>query len=532
MRLFGTGRTNGDVRGRQRDVKARLAESEVTHSDLARGTGSAFLARGGAVLGVVAQPAYVWMFGLATYGLYTALWSLINLLENIFDVGMTSALQRVVPQSKCEEEAAASLRAALLVGVLPCLALAIVASVGAEWVAAMFNASPADRPQLATAVAVFAWALPLWAFVEICTSAVRARRGFGPEIRVRLMWQEVVRVGLAFPLWLAGVDTLGLIIAHLASLAVTCVLAVRLLSRYYDLSLLVRLPNDGHANRETLLAGLSVLPSNIVGRIFGDAPPLILNLWFPGAAGASAAGLYAIARKLSGLVRTIGVALSYVVGPLASSVRARDIAAVEPLYAFATRLATVWALPIAAVLIAAGRDVLSLVGPGAGAAWPLFVPLVLARTLDAVTGPGSAILQVASARSHPMVGSLLGLSVAALLVLLLIGPLGVGGLAIAVAAGLSTASLVTALQLRIHAKLSPFRRPYGRVLLTTGAVSLAAALILEAASPALADWAKAALYVTVLGAAIWLSLRFALPTEDRLALGRFAIVLRLLRQGC
>jgi O-antigen/teichoic acid export membrane protein len=45
----------------------------------------------------VAQPIYTWLFGLATYGLYFALWGAVNLLSNIVDLSMTSALQRIVP---------------------------------------------------------------------------------------------------------------------------------------------------------------------------------------------------------------------------------------------------------------------------------------------------------------------------------------------------------------------------------------------------------------------------------------------------
>ena len=60
--------------------------------DVARGAGAALLGRMGAVFEIVAQPAYVWMIGLASYGLYTILWAAVNLVENVADLGMTSAL--------------------------------------------------------------------------------------------------------------------------------------------------------------------------------------------------------------------------------------------------------------------------------------------------------------------------------------------------------------------------------------------------------------------------------------------------------
>ena len=100
----------------------------VTSRSVARGLGTTVLARLGAVVEIVAQPLYVLMFGLAGYGLYAVLWAAINLLENIFDLGMTSAMQRTVPQSASDADAAAALRTAMLFGVGPCLVVAALTS--------------------------------------------------------------------------------------------------------------------------------------------------------------------------------------------------------------------------------------------------------------------------------------------------------------------------------------------------------------------------------------------------------------------
>ena len=93
-----------------------VAQPAVTSRSVARGLGTTVLARLGAVVEIVAQPLYVLMFGLAGYGLYAVLWAAVNLLENIFDLGMTSAMQRTVPQSASNAEAAAALRTAIVLG--------------------------------------------------------------------------------------------------------------------------------------------------------------------------------------------------------------------------------------------------------------------------------------------------------------------------------------------------------------------------------------------------------------------------------
>ena len=69
----------------------------VSKEDLAKGAGLAAVARLGALIEVVSQPAYTWMFGLAGYGVYVVLWAAINILANVLDLAFGQALQRIVP---------------------------------------------------------------------------------------------------------------------------------------------------------------------------------------------------------------------------------------------------------------------------------------------------------------------------------------------------------------------------------------------------------------------------------------------------
>ncbi|MGQ3140074.1 MAG: lipopolysaccharide biosynthesis protein, partial [Sphingopyxis solisilvae] len=279
-----------------------VAKPAVTSRSVARGLGTTVLARLGAVVEIVAQPLYVLMFGLAGYGLYAVLWAAVNLLENIFDLGMTSAMQRTVPQSAGNAEAAAALRTAMIFGVGPCIIVAALVALFAADLGSLLNVAAKDRELVTPAIRIFVWALPLWAFVEIATSALRARMVFGAEIRLRIVWEQMLRLVFAALFFAGGFGLKGLFIAHLCSLAITAALSVRLLARHYSFADLWRGPWASETARNTFWAGLSILPSNIIARLFGDAPALILNMLLPGAAGAAAAGLFTIARKLSSVV--------------------------------------------------------------------------------------------------------------------------------------------------------------------------------------------------------------------------------------
>ena len=509
-------------------MTADPAQPAVTSRHVAKGLGTTVLARLGAVVEIVAQPLYVLMFGLAGYGLYAVLWATINLIENIFDLGMTSAMQRTVPQSASDAEAAGALRTAMLFGVGPCLVVAALIAWFAADLAPLLNVAERDRPLVVPAIQLFVWALPLWAFVEIATSAMRARMVFGAEIRLRIVWEQIMRLVFAGVFFAGGLGLKGLFVAHLCSLAITALLCVRLLRRHYDFALLWRGGRGSDIERNTFWAGLSILPSNVIARLFGDAPALILNLMLPGAAGAAAAGLFTIARKLSSVVQLVRVAFVYVIAPLAASAERADRAQVAEIYAYATRLIAAIALPLAAVLAAGSASLLSLFGDQAQVARGAVVILFFARALEAVLGISLPVLQVVAAFRHQLAASLFGVAVAVGAGWLIVGQVdALTGVTLAMAIGLVVMAGVPMIQLAVGERLHPFDGQFPLVALRGLAITLAAGALALFVS-ALPDPVALPLIVAIAVMAIWLSLRFALPEADRASLGKTGRKLRLI----
>lgn len=506
--------------------QTEIQAEAITSRDVAKGAGTTLLARLGGVIEVVAQPLYVWLFGLAGYGLYSALWAAVNLIENVADLGMTSALQRTVPQAKSERDAVASLRAAMILGVGPCLLIAAIVTFIAPSLTHVFNAAEADEARLSFLIAMFVWALPLWAFVEVATSALRARRVFGAEIRLRLFWEQVVRLAMAVALWLAGFGTTAIFLAHIASLLIISGLCVRLLARHYDLKLLVSGPLVDHMWHDTLKTGLAILPANIVARFFSDAPTLGLNTLLPGAQGAVAGGLFAIARKISSIVQLVRIAFAYVLSPLASAASNQGMAGVNEIYGFATRVSIAVALPMGVVLAACGPALLAMFGKHASIALPAVVLMVVARIVEAVTGAAMPIQQVISGYKRQLVGSLTGIGVSALTVWAVMPEAGLTGMTAAVALGVSAAAAVPMWQLKRYDDLHPFAAPFGRVLAKSvmmAAIGLGGALAINL----LPRFLQIPLLLPVLFATLWTSARYALSLEDRQALGKTGRALRL-----
>ena len=490
-------------------------EPAVSRRDVARGAGLAGLSRAGALIEALAQPLYTWLFGIATYGIYVVLWGAVNLLTVIVELSMTSALQRVVPTEDREEAAHGAVKLALLVSVLPAALIALAISLNAGAVAGLFSVAPADAASLPTAIALFAWTLPLWTFVEVSTSAARARRAFGPEIRIRVFWEQLARIAFAIGFFLLDVHSLGLMLAHLCSLALVACLCLHLLGRYYDLRLLLSAPIPRRLARTLLGSGAALLPSNISRRLLVDAPTVALNLMLPGAQGAAAAGLFEIARKLSTVPHIVRQSFQYVLGPLTSAQAHADRAQMAPLYRFASRVSTALVVPLAGLLVFAGADILSVYREEARAALPLLYVLVAGRAVEAIVGPASTIVEMMGHRALPLLNS-------AIAILLWIGlavwltPIHGGmGMAIAIALATIASAAAATVELRISDRLSPFDRK----LFLGLALALAGVALMG-----MAEWAadgpmRFTAVFLIWAATSWLTLRHGLTRDDRLALG-------------
>ena len=498
------------------------APPAVTRDEVARGAFLAGLSRAGAVIEALAQPLYIWLFGLAGYGVYVILWGAISLATNLIDLSLTAALQRVVP-TRDEEGAHGAVKFALLITLVPAILIAALVSLNAASLAHLVAAPPELANRLPGAIALFVWALPLWTFIEIATSAARARRAFGPEIRIRILWEQLARIVFALGFFLLGFASTGLMAAHLASLGLTALLCLPLLSRYYDLGRLLRAPMPWPIVRGVLGSGLALLPSNVSRRMLIDAPPLLINFMIPGARGAEAAALFEIARKLSTVPYIVRQSFQYVLGPLASAQAHADRGQIGPLYRFATRVSTALVVPLAGLLVFTGPDILSVYRREAMAALPLLAILSAARAGEAIVGPAQTIVEMIGHRALPSLNSLIAVALWLALALWLVPSHGAWGMALAVSIAILASTYAAAIELRISDGLTPFDYKLAQGF----AVVIGGVLLMWAWSSAFGGPLRFAGNMTIWAAASWLALRYGLNRSDRESLGGLARRLRL-----
>jgi O-antigen/teichoic acid export membrane protein len=501
-------------------------QPQISKSDVAKGAGLAAVARLGALIEVISQPAYTWMFGLAGYGVYVVLWAAVNILANVLDLAMGQALQRIVPATANESEKHGAVRFALLLGTGLGVIVALAMTLAAPWLAGLVASAPEDAAALPRAIALFAWSLPLWIFVETATAAARAKRAFGPEIRLRIFWEQVARLIFATAFFAAGFGLEGLLLGHLASLAMTAWLAWKLLARYYDPALLIRAPLPQALCRHVTATGIAMLPPALARRAYNDLPPILLNAMIPGSGGAVAAGLFGIARKIASIPLIVRQSFLYVLAPLASEQSAADRSGIAPLYSFSTHISILLAVPLAAFLILVAPDMLSAFAPGSQAALPVLITLLAARAIEAAIGPATPIVEMIGHRGLPLLNSVFGLAVWLALGFWLVPMHGAYGMAIAVSVAVVVTALLAVAELAYSDRLFPFTSGFWKAALAAGLCVIflwgTGLFLMPFGQPV-----RALSLLLLFWPALWLALKYGLEPEDKAALGKAAVKLKL-----
>lgn len=512
--------------GPQEEALIAAQAQTIDRSDVAKGAGLAAVARLGALIEVVSQPAYTWMFGLAGYGVYVVLWAAVNILTDLFDLGLAKALQRIVPATGDRERQHAAVRFALIAGTGTGIVVAVIIALAAPWIADFISAPDSVKKILPRAIAIFAFSLPLWIFIEIATGAARALRAFGPEIRLRIFWEQVARLVFAALFYFAGFGVEGLLLGHLASLVLTSILSWRLLGRYFDTRLLLRVAVPKALRREAIKAGIALQPPWLARRVYSDLPPILLNIMLPGVSGATAAGLFGIARKIASIPLIVRLSFLYVLAPLSSAQAAAKRSEIAPLYSFSTHISVLFALPIAGFMMLVAADVLTIFAPGAEAALPVVLILLLGRAVEAALGPATPIVEMTGHRALPLVNSILGLALWLALAAWLVPVAQASGMAVSVSAAIIATALLAIAELWWSDRLSPFGAGFWSALFA----SFAGIALLWAAGEMVSGLGQRIRALTLLILflpTLWLILKIGLMREDKAGLGRVATRLRL-----
>lgn len=493
---------------------------------VARGAGLAFLGRLGALLEPVSVIVFAKLYGAPTLGLFLLLWGYAQLAAAGTDFAMTTALQRFVPSTEDEDRIHQILKLALALSISLSLLLAAGLTWAAPYIVPFINAEPGVAGDLTSIVQIYAWAVPLWCFIEVSTAAVRARRAFGPEVKVRIFYEQGLRFVAGVGFFVLGYQVYGLFIAHLFAMVCTGYLSLRLLGRHYSLRRMIAAPIDGAAIRNIFSFGGPMAVSNLVKRLHSNLPLFVLNLMLPGAAGATAVAVYAVARKVVSILHVIRQSFEYVMAPLASATRSQPgNGPLRDMYAFSTRLICSIFIPAATAVVLVRHEIVSVIGPEFAGAAVLIAILALGRAVEAATGPSAALVEMLGRYRLPLINGLVGLVVSAGLLVWLTPRIGPPGAAVATAVGINVTSLASLMEIWRFYGHHPYDRRMIRPVAVAALCAAAIALTVFLLTPlgSIARFTGAAIALVLSLAAL---LRVGFSNRDAAAFGRLGRWLR------
>lgn len=514
--------TNNSVGGSASGTASGGASGMTTadNATIAKSAGLAFLGRLGALVEIIALPAFAWLYGAANMGLFFTLWALVRVSTRLTEFAMPTTLQRFIPASDCPERAQSIMKTAISVSLVLSTALAMVISLLAPVLAEHINAREEDAAHLVTIIRLYIWVLPFWTLLEVLTASVRAQRKFGPEIKVRVFYEQGLRLVAGVVFFALGYKTFGLFYAHLFSAIVTTALSFRLAARFYDFRAVLLAPFDRALSKEMLSFAAVMTPANFIKDVNSELPILLLNVMLPGVQGAHAAALYGVGRRLASALVVVRQSFEYVIAPFATASKAAEQHdKLNEMYAFSTRLICCLIVPMAALLLLIRHEILWFLPTEFYAAAPVVLVLALGRMLEALAGPACTLIEMLGHRTLPLLNGLLGVTTMVTLLFFLAPTYGATGAAIAAAAGINVTSALSLLEGHLIYRLQPYRRslvrPFAIVLVCT-LIMIGISDYAGKLNNALEMSSVAILFTTTLV----LLVRYGFNSEDVAALGR------------
>ena len=435
------------------------------HATVVKSAGVAFLGQSAAVVEALGLLLFTWLYTPAVVGLFFTLWAALKVLTAITEFAMTTSQQRFTPASRSRATDLKILKTALGTSFV----LSIIGATGLFWfapeIAAWLEGGTVSKAQLTDIIRVYVWALPFWTIVEVVTASVRAQHKFGPEIKIRIFYEQGLRLIAGAVLFFLGFKTFGLFYAHVFSILAASLLGLRLAAKHYDFRAILKTPVDKEFLKEFLSFSAMMMPANFIKKLFLVGSVIIVNK----ALGAEAAAIYGLGRHISSVLQIVHLSFEYVMAPFASLKNAMaNRKELSDLYSFTTRLISALVLPLGVLLIYISRDMLTVFSPYYVNATGVIVILTIGRITEALAGTSATVIEMLGNKFLPLFNNLMGVMVLLVLQYYLKDDRifgGVYGIAIATAVGFNVISLLSLAEAHFIYKLSPYSkktlRPFG-----------------------------------------------------------------------
>ncbi|WP_248515300.1 lipopolysaccharide biosynthesis protein [Salinarchaeum laminariae] len=292
--------------------------------------------------------------GPVAYGVYAFAWRIAETLVRLVTFGSVPALQRYLPATEDDPDERA--RTAGLAYLTTLVVGALIA--GGIWLLApTIDAATVDNSAFTPALRIFAVLVVLIGLVMILSAIFRAVGSARGEVLFNKLLRPAARLLGALAALALGYSVVGIAGAMVACMAVLVAIGVPVTTRVTGIRPTFRITRSDAADYYRYAAPVAM---SSLGKIFQNR----VDVFLVGALlTAVAAGIYNVVLVLVAIAWIPLMAFNQLLPPVASDLYADDdVETLNAVYTSATRLIVTTVLPIVAVQLVFGRELLGLFG--------------------------------------------------------------------------------------------------------------------------------------------------------------------------
>lgn len=422
----------------------------LTFDKLLRGSAQILFYRlSGAALAFTTQVLLARWMGAAELGLYIVSFSWVILLSKIAAIGLPTAAMRFVPNGLAKEDSAYVLgflsfssrtvtKTSVTVAVLGLIFIAVSHRALAEGLASALFFSMIAIPFYAV-MSMHLGIANAWSWYNTC---------FLPNNVLRPLL-FLIAVGVAYST-LPDLDAPFVMLLQTAVIVTVSLGAIAIVRKRAQISGNVKHTSD---RRLWLRTSVPLMMVTLFTNYFPEVNIIVLGTILP----SDQVAIYNACLRTALLISFGLFAVDAFAGPKIATLHAKgDRTQLQEIVTHATRLRSVGAAAMMAILVFAGRWVLGLFGPEFVVGYPILLALAFTQLVHATVGPVTRLLSIGGHQDHCLI--VFSVSIVLLIALtLLLAPLyGMMGAAIAASATLLTSSIWLAVLVVRRMNIRPF----------------------------------------------------------------------------
>jgi O-antigen/teichoic acid export membrane protein len=448
---------------------------------IAKGAGIAFFGKSlGAGFKYITQIVLARFLGSTMLGIYALAFVIHEMGVLLARMGLLQGALRYVSiywSKKDRERLKGTLWSAILLPFIPGILLATGLIIWADSIANIFF----SKPELAPSLRIFAFGLPFFASMLV---AARATTGFQTTkylVSVKEYFQPFVNLLLIVLLCLLGFGLSGASAAWVFSVILGLAVALYFLRKIFP-DFLKREFKPIFESKQLIKFSFPLLFSEILVYILFRIDILMLGYF----CAASDLGIYRAATQTALLVLIFNISINNIFAPLiADLIHKENHFKLDRLFKDVGRWNFYLTTPLFVLILAVGKEILSLFGPDFYLGWLPLVVLSAAQVINAGAGGISLVLVMSGHQYLRVLSDSVMVLINITLNLLLIPRLGIMGAAIATAISITGGTVLNSIIVFLLHRVHPYSWKYVKAILSGILAILFALLALRFFNPSI-----------------------------------------------